>query len=217
MNRTILCGAAAIACAATAHAGSHLWDFTEVYSNADGSIQFIELHVSVNAPAEVALAGKAITSLGTGNSFVFPANLSGSTAFKYLLLATPGYAALRGAPAPDFVLPAGFFDVAGDTLKYHVYDTWTFGAVPTDCVTSLSRGGGTDDNTPTNFSGDSGTVDACPACLGDLDGSGAVDGADLGLMLGAWNTDDADADLNADGAVDGADLGMLLANWGGCR
>ncbi|HMN96893.1 MAG TPA: right-handed parallel beta-helix repeat-containing protein [Phycisphaerales bacterium] len=53
-----------------------------------------------------------------------------------------------------------------------------------------------------------------PICIGDLDGDGAVDGADLGLLLGAWGT--AAADLDGDGVVDGADLGLLLGAWGGC-
>jgi hypothetical protein len=50
---------------------------------------------------------------------------------------------------------------------------------------------------------------------GDLNGDGAVDGADLGVLLGAWGTDDPAADLNDDGTVDGADLGVLLAAWMG--
>lgn len=47
--------------------------------------------------------------------------------------------------------------------------------------------------------------------VGDLNGDGVVDGADLGLLLGAWGT--AGADLNADGTTDGADLGILLGSW----
>jgi hypothetical protein len=55
----------------------------------------------------------------------------------------------------------------------------------------------------------------CPA---DLDLNGAVDGADLGLMLGLWGNPDPvlPADLNGDGIVDGADLGLLLGAWGMC-
>ncbi|MCA9286109.1 MAG: hypothetical protein KDA22_12870 [Phycisphaerales bacterium] len=49
--------------------------------------------------------------------------------------------------------------------------------------------------------------------LGDLDGNGVVDGADLGLLLSNWN-ESGIGDLNADGIVDGSDLGLLLANWG---
>jgi hypothetical protein len=49
----------------------------------------------------------------------------------------------------------------------------------------------------------------------DLNGDGAVDGADLGLLLGAWGTPGPAADLNESGTVDGADLGLLLGAWGG--
>lgn len=52
--------------------------------------------------------------------------------------------------------------------------------------------------------------------LGDLDGDGVVDGADLGALLAAWASSDADADLNGDGIVDGADLGILLGEWTSC-
>lgn len=48
----------------------------------------------------------------------------------------------------------------------------------------------------------------------DLDGSGAVDGADLGALLAAWGTPSPTADLDNDGTVDGADLSALLAAWG---
>jgi hapalindole H/12-epi-hapalindole U/12-epi-fischerindole U synthase len=53
---------------------------------------------------------------------------------------------------------------------------------------------------------------------GDIDNSGAVDGADLGLLLGSWgdcaDCNNCPADLNGDCTVDGADLGILLGNWG---
>lgn len=49
--------------------------------------------------------------------------------------------------------------------------------------------------------------------LGDINDDGIVDGADLGLLLGAWGSADSAADLNDDGAVDGADLGLLLGAW----
>jgi hypothetical protein len=53
-------------------------------------------------------------------------------------------------------------------------------------------------------------------CPEDLNGDGIVNGADLGLMLGAWGTSDPDADVNDDGLVNGADLGLLLGAWGDC-
>lgn len=58
------------------------------------------------------------------------------------------------------------------------------------------------------------------AITGDLDGDGVVDGADLGLLLGAWGPCPlggalipCEADLTGDGTVDGADLGVLLGGW----
>jgi choice-of-anchor B domain-containing protein len=47
----------------------------------------------------------------------------------------------------------------------------------------------------------------------DLNGDGAVDGADLGILLGNWGNPGA-ADLDGNGTVDGADLGALVADWG---
>ncbi len=54
------------------------------------------------------------------------------------------------------------------------------------------------------------------ACLGDLDGDGWVDGADLGIFLALWGGDPDIADLDGDGVADANDLGILLANWGEC-
>jgi hypothetical protein len=51
---------------------------------------------------------------------------------------------------------------------------------------------------------------AAPA--GDLDGNGTVDGADLGLLLGAWGSA-GPGDLDGNGIVNGADLGLLLGFW----
>ena len=48
----------------------------------------------------------------------------------------------------------------------------------------------------------------------DIDGNGIIDGADLGLLLLNWDTDNPAADVNGDGIVDGADLGLVLLNWG---
>lgn len=52
-----------------------------------------------------------------------------------------------------------------------------------------------------------------PALVGDLNGDGLVDGADLGLLLAAFETSGPVGDLNGDGFVDGSDLGLLLAAW----
>lgn len=54
-----------------------------------------------------------------------------------------------------------------------------------------------------------------PAALaGDLNGDGAVNAADLGLLLAAWGAcAECAGDLNGDGSVNAADLGLLLVAW----
>ena len=53
-----------------------------------------------------------------------------------------------------------------------------------------------------------------PGTPGDLNEDGVVNGADLGIMLGAWGAcAGCAADLDGDGAVNGVDLGMLLSAW----
>ena len=53
-------------------------------------------------------------------------------------------------------------------------------------------------------------ADACASPSPDLDGDGDVDGADLGLLLGAWgpcdDPDDCPADLDDSGAVEFRDM-----------
>jgi hypothetical protein len=49
--------------------------------------------------------------------------------------------------------------------------------------------------------------------VGDLNGDGPVDAADLSILLIAWGTSNPFADFNADGLVDAADLAIFLLNW----
>jgi hypothetical protein len=44
---------------------------------------------------------------------------------------------------------------------------------------------------------------------------GAVNAADLSLLLGAWGASGGAADLNGDGTVGAADLALLLGGWTG--
>jgi hypothetical protein len=53
-----------------------------------------------------------------------------------------------------------------------------------------------------------------PACPADVNGSGAVDAADLASVLAGWGT--TSPDINGDGVVDASDLAALLAAWGSC-
>ena len=50
--------------------------------------------------------------------------------------------------------------------------------------------------------------------VGDVDGSGLVDFADLSRVLGAFGQSTPQADFDRDGVVDSVDLDLLIANWG---
>jgi hypothetical protein len=56
------------------------------------------------------------------------------------------------------------------------------------------------------------TLDCTPPNPSDLNGDGAVDGVDLGILLGQWGSPGT-ADFNDDGVVDGVDMGVLLGAW----
>lgn len=152
--------------AGPARAGHHLWDFSEVYTNSDGSVQFIEM--IGGADGEQALGPWSITSAATGKTFTFGTDLPSTlTAGKWVLIATAGFASIPGAPVPDYTLPSdNFVGLSGDTLTYAVLPagdqiTFTTPELPTDGINSLIPGTPhtTGTNSPTNFVGTSGSID----------------------------------------------------------
>ena len=82
------------------------------------------------------------------------------TSNKFFLLATASFATLPGAPTPDAIIPAGnvpFFATEPEIRSsYSVYDSLTFGSVPTNGIVSLHRDLTTGTNSPTNYAGHSG-------------------------------------------------------------
>lgn len=186
---------ACLAFATTSHAGSHLWQINELFSNPDGTIQFVEMRECCGAVDEIGIGNKSVTSTGTGSSYTFPANLpAGTTANQYLLIATAGFAALPGAPTPDHILPDNFLDLNADTIQYHIYPnsvlSFTAGDLPTDGLNSWNRGNPNFSgvNSPTNYNGETGSVDVSPGvpdfkrCDANQDGS--FDIADAVSILG---------------------------------
>lgn len=59
-------------------------------------------------------------------------------------------------------------------------------------------------------------AEPCACASGDINADCTIDGADLGVLLGAWGESTTVSDLTGDGIVDGADLGVLLSSWGSC-
>jgi len=173
---------ATVCSSVSAQAASHLWRINEIFSNADGTIQFIELRESLGSCCENALGGKTMTDQVNGSSFLITSNISGDTANKYLLFATSAFAALPNAPTPDFIIPEHFFAINGDTIHWAPafnYDNFTYGAgvLPTNGINSIQVTNYTTHtfisgpNSPTNFAGITHQVDA--SCIdGDGDGYG---------------------------------------------
>lgn len=152
--------------AGSAHAKAHLWRISEIFSNADGTIQFIELNECCGSAGEILLTNASLTS--NANTYQFPNDLAffPGTAFGWLLIATADFAALPNAPTPDYIIPDNFFDPAGDTVTYvGGADAAVLapGALPTDGLHSFVRDIETgvltvEVNSPRNYPGDSGSV-----------------------------------------------------------
>lgn len=145
------------AAAAPLQAAFHLWTMNELYSSADGTVQFLEM-TALSGGQQFLQAQQLISSSGgTTRTFTFPNDLPGDTAGKRMLIGTQGYAALSGVPRPDYTVPNNFFFRTGGSINFAGVETWNHGALPTDNQ-SLNRNGTTAVNSPTNFFGTTGTV-----------------------------------------------------------
>jgi uncharacterized repeat protein (TIGR01451 family) len=152
-------------------ASFHLWDINEIFSCADGSIQFIEM-VTQDSNQQF-LAGHVLQATNSGgsqvHSFIFPSDAPGDSADKSLLIATAGFGSLPGGVTPDFVIPSNFLFKEDGSISLIEADTLTYsaGQLPLDGVKSLIKPGGvisSSINSPKNFAGDPGSI-ACPASL----------------------------------------------------
>ena len=158
------------AISSSVHASFHLFQIQEVFSDASGTVQFIEL--TALAGGQQFIAGHAISSSqgGVTRSFTFPTDLPGDTAttenmngcgiygemcpttFKSFLVGTQGFAALN-VVAPDYVVPNGFLFTSNGSVNFAGADLVNYATLPQDGVMSLKRGGAVSPNTPTNFMG----------------------------------------------------------------
>ncbi len=150
--------------ASAAFAHCHLFQIEQLFSNADGTVQFVVLHESGNADGENLWAGQELTFTenpsGYGmpppamRSLTFPSNLpSATTAGRRVLIATPGFATL-GLVTPDFTMPARFLAVSGGTLTFNCSGSAVhYSSLPTDGVSALSSSGATIPYVATNFAG----------------------------------------------------------------
>jgi hypothetical protein len=147
-----------------ARASFHLFQIESLYSNADGTVQYVVLHEFTGANGENFLGGHplTVTHAGVVKTFTFDHDLpSTSTAGKRALVATQGFAAL-GLVVPDYVVPNGFLPTDGGTLNYAGVDSVTYATLPVDGVNALLRDGTPAPNVATNFAGQSASVPVMP-------------------------------------------------------
>ncbi len=168
-HRSLAAIAAALVSLAV-HASYHTYQIDELYSNADGTVQYVVLHEASGMNGQNLLAGHTLTAMHGAQmkSFAFTRDLPGEmcgyyscmpspTAGTRVLIATDGFTAL-GLVTPDYVVPNGFLPVDGGTVNYAGADTLTFAALPTDGLNALYRDGTTHKNLATNFARDTASV-----------------------------------------------------------
>ena len=175
-------------------ANYHLYQVEQLYSNADGSVQFLVLHQTPPANGENLLRGHAITSSqgGVTQTYTFPNDLPGGddscdpygygytcslapTANKRVLIATQGFAAM-GLVTPDFTIPNGFFPIGVTAASPGVINyaessaIFAYSSLPTDGVNALNASGSFIANVATNFAGQKASVAPAPAVFGNFQG-----------------------------------------------
>ena len=141
--------------ATAAQANHHTFVIDSIYSNADGTVQYVVLREAQGVPGQNVWAGNTFTSTRAGitKTFTFPADLpANTTSNKRVLLATQGFAALN-LVATDYVLPNEFLATDGGTLDYAGVDQVVYASLPTDGVNAISRTGPVVPNVATNFAG----------------------------------------------------------------
>jgi hypothetical protein len=193
-----------------------LFHMNELYSNADGSIQFIEL--VGDADGQLFLGGHTLTVTQdtTTHAYTFDADLpSAATLNRSVLVATQGFADL-GVVTPDYIVPSGFLFTGGGTITFAegtggISSILAYAALPTGGLLSANQTGATAMNSPTNFAGATGTA-GTPG-PDDITGTAGVDHI-FGLAAND-NISGEGGDDTLDGG-DGADLlvGDSLSNAG---
>ena len=187
----------------------HLYRINELYSNSDGSIQFIEMSVGdFNAESFWNNQSISVTQGSATNTFSFPADLPNtSTANTSVLIATQGFANL-GVATPDFIIPDGFLFTNGSaTVNFADVDAVTYNALPLDGTNSIDRDGAIAVNSPKNFAGEAGTIAGEAGTVQSnsmvgTDGADTLTGTDGNDFLNGLGGDDSlDGGAGADTAV----------------
>jgi hypothetical protein len=142
-----------LALALPAGATFHLWRMTELYSSADGKVQFLELATTFSG--EQFLSNHTLEATPRVGARHAPSRLPPTCRRqrnKTFLIGTEGFAAL-GVLTPDYIVPNGFFAVEGGVINFAGVDIWEYQALPADPTQSYNRDNVLGTNSPRNFAG----------------------------------------------------------------
>ena len=168
--RAVCLAATTILMSSVATAFFHTFEVEQVFSTADGSIQFVIMTTTFNGEnLSSGVQFSSTDSVGDKKVFTFTKNLpSAATAGKRILIATQSFAAL-GLVTPDFVIPDQFIPTgAGSVGDAFSMLAWSAGELPTDGVNALyvkNNVKSVKANLATNFAGQTGSVIAPPPAL----------------------------------------------------
>ena len=145
------------------------WKISEIFSNTDGSVQYIKLSTTSNN--QQGLSGRMLRSLnasgGVGQTFTFPSNLGSSqTSNKSVLIGTVAFSGFTQLHV-DYQLPSGFLFTEGGSVQLVGIDTLGYQRtqLPRNGVQALRSDGAPITATPMNFAGQTVTVDVAVTSL----------------------------------------------------
>ena len=165
MKRLIALLAALILVPNSGFSFAHLWQIQEVYTNASGSVQFVELFDTTNGEGfltsgdptfKFLINGATVNTLTFSNSTATDGtgDLPSGTANHSFLIGTANMTALFGI-TPDYIIPANFFSkgAQNSVVFSNSGDTAGLANLPTDGLMSLnaSTGGVNSQASATNF------------------------------------------------------------------
>ena len=123
-------GALLASAALAASASFHTFQVEQIFSNADGTIQYIVLHEFQGMNGQSMLSSHAISATqgAVNNTYTFVVDLPGGecdyyvlqlapTANRRMLIATQGFAALK-LVTPDYVVQNGFLPLGKGSINY---------------------------------------------------------------------------------------------------
>ncbi len=135
-----------------AGAAFHLFSFSQVYSNASGTVQYVEL-IADQGGQQFTTGHTLVSTDGmTTRTYTITTNLPGDTTNRRMLFGTAGVQQAFGV-VPDYVIPNGFLHTSAATINWaEGSKVWVHPAIPTNGV-ALNVDGSTGTPSPQNFAG----------------------------------------------------------------